>query len=102
MKAKIEKIKDRVWINFSDFDRVDSLLMEEFVNISTQFIDDMIKNNCRERNQFSGQGCIRFNGVRVQDRVTTHITFQSPFEYTKTSYKYSFKERIKILFHGSL
>jgi hypothetical protein len=102
MKAKIEKLNERVWIEFSDLDLTDSILMVQFVNSSTQFIDDMREDKGIGISQFAGQGYIRFNGVRVQNKVTTHIRFESPYNYNKTEYKSSFKERIKILFTGEL
>jgi len=105
MKAKIEKINDRVRIEFTDLDVVESLLMQEYVNASTKFTVNELIYNKHYRAQFTGQGVVRFTGASVRSGVTERICFESPFKYNKDTYKYfkySFKKRIKILLTGRI
>jgi hypothetical protein len=104
MKANIEIIKNRIWINFSNLTKEESNYMEIFVNNSTNYVEDEKKNIRGFHSQFAGQGVIRYNGLRVRDSITENITFESPFPYNKSNKELTFtwKERLIILVKGKI
>jgi hypothetical protein len=104
MKANIEIVNNRVWINFSELTEKESRYMEIFVNSSTDYVEDEKKNIRGFCSQFTGQGVIRYNGVRVEKDLTKTITFESPFTYNQLDRKIYFTwiERFIILFKGRI
>lgn len=71
--------------------------------VGKNFINGIEEFNKKERMQFSGQGTVRIKGIGVVNGMLDEFTIEEPFLYKeKQPALYTLRERLRILFKGSL